>query len=150
MIPAPRRLFAFYRYTAKASGPLATTRKETVGDQSITLEPGEYLRAAYEVLAFNDDGEPYVLSKGTLVRANELPGFVGVGQTARDDAPIVQMIPAIDWVVWRVDQGGPWSNRVVAWGLTSDGAVVALEADGNGLVENADLRGPLFRRRPTH
>ncbi|WP_288438177.1 hypothetical protein [uncultured Gordonia sp.] len=83
-----------------------------------------------DVVAFTDDGVPYVLDTehGRLTR--------GRGSITVDDARVVSVMPAPDHVVtWTLDDGSRITEPLVGWGLRVDGTVVALATDPSGDVE---------------
>jgi hypothetical protein len=85
-----------------------------------------------DVVAWGDDGEPLIMGDRGLKVASAMSNFTGLGESS--SGQIVSMIPASDWLVWRVEDGRPWSARLCAWGLKPDGTVVPLEPDSEGLV----------------
>lgn len=135
MITAPPNLAAVYRIKGD-SLEIHPARREFVYDRAIDLAPGEYLICRDAVVAFDDEGEPLVVRDGKLAPASDGPNYVGIGEP---QAPrVVQIVPADDWVIWRVDNDGPWSTRLAAWGLTASGNVVPLQTDDSGLVLEFD------------
>lgn len=153
MIKAPPGLLAKYKYKSESHIGCRKARVEHVGDTEVPCEAGEYISGHNNVIAWDEDGEPLVIGeRGRLQSALRHSNFVGVEQSER---AIVQLIPATDWVIWRVEPSGEvWGERLVAWALCADGAVRPLETDSHGCVDTPGETEQIFVRhasdgRPT-
>jgi len=118
MIPARRGLAARFKITDRTG-------------------EGKHAYSSLPVEAWSDDGGALVVGEksGDLERADNYGNFVGVCEETYPE--IVALIPAGAWRVEHTDKAGaePWSEPLVAWGLSVDGAVYPIASDGNGDTE---------------
>lgn len=142
MIPARKGLKAAYRMKSteyRSGAPIDAVRKGWVGERSVELQPGEHITIQQPVEAWSDDGEPMVIDDqtGKLIEATSYNNFLGVCMSDNEDP--VQLMPALGWRVWRIDEKGePWFATLVAWALCADGSIFPMETDDNGDVQKLD------------
>jgi hypothetical protein len=115
---------------------------------SWTIKDGTTRREIFDVLAFDEDGAPYVLGgekQGyALVLASALRGFEGIWPD--EDKPYVAALPGNGWRVEHTgDDGQKWSEPVVCWAVTSSGYAEAMVSDGGGGTESAAVAGEEVR-----
>jgi hypothetical protein len=122
MIPAPPGLVARFRHVRSEDG-----------------SEYDYPRA---IVAFDDEGSPYVIPDDgeRLVPAQSYSNYVGFGKAP--ESPIVSLIPAGGWRMERADaeDDEPYSAPLVGWALLADGRVVPLDTDRIGEVGEASGR----------
>ncbi|MFI9262735.1 hypothetical protein ACIGT4_34280 [Streptomyces sioyaensis] len=97
------------------------------------------------VHAWNDDGEPLVLWRNELQRAQNIEGFKEV----RERRQIVGVVPGGGWMTeWQdPSEGTSFADPVVAWAVYSDGDARAIDTDADG---EAVLLSPTAKHRRTY
>ncbi|MES9512042.1 hypothetical protein ABWJ92_37620 [Streptomyces sp. NPDC000609] len=82
------------------------------------------------VHAWSDDGEPLVLWRNGLQRAQNIEGFKEV----RERRQIVGVVPGGGWMTeWKdPSEGTSSADPVVAWAVYSDGDARAIDTDADG------------------
>lgn len=88
------------------------------------------------IVAWSDDGEPLVVGPQGLITAWSLAGYDSVleGQPRS----IVTAVPGGGWLIDCVDQdGGTWTDVIVAWAVYSDGSMAPLGTDQHGVTSDA-------------
>ncbi|MFJ1618716.1 hypothetical protein ACIODT_40525 [Streptomyces sp. NPDC088251] len=82
------------------------------------------------VHAWDDEGEPLVLWRNELRRAQNIEGFKEV----RERRQIVGVVPGGGWMTeWQdPSEGTSFADPVVAWAVYSDGDARAIDTDADG------------------
>ena len=98
------------------------------------------------VHAWDDEGEPLVLWRNELRRAQTLEGFKSV----RERRQIVGVAPGGGWMTeWQdPNEGTSFADPVVAWAVYSDGEAIAIDTDSSG--EAMPLSACVKDRRTYH
>jgi hypothetical protein len=98
------------------------------------------------VHAWDDEGEPLVLWRNELRRAQTIEGFKAV----RERRQIVGVVPGGGWMTeWQdPSEGTSFADPVVAWAVYSDGSAIAIDTDSSG--EAMPLSASVKDRRTYH
>jgi hypothetical protein len=114
---------------------IANPRPELVARYAHEDAAGTYFTIR-PIIAWDDNGEPLVVSdtSGRLMPARNVAGFAGVIEDP--DPQLVAVVPAGGWQAEHTATDGTVAvTPLAAWGLRSDGTLVALDVDGIGHVE---------------
>ncbi|MEU9322014.1 hypothetical protein [Streptomyces sp. NPDC048295] len=97
------------------------------------------------VHAWSDEGEPLVLWRNGLQRAQDIEGFKEV----RERRQIVGVVPGGGWMTeWQdPNEGTLFADPVVAWAVYSDGDARAIDTDADG---DAVQLPPFVKNRRTY
>ncbi|MFD8258686.1 hypothetical protein ACFV19_07010 [Streptomyces griseoluteus] len=116
----------------------------TVPTEAI-FDRGSLPDGSLPVDAWDDEGEPLVLWRNALRRAQHIEGFRGV----RERRQIVGVVPGGGWMTeWQdPDDGASFADPVVAWAVYSDGEARAIDTDSSG---EAVLLSPSIKDRRTY
>ncbi|MFB7609822.1 hypothetical protein [Streptomyces gardneri] len=101
----------------------------TVPTEAI-FERGHLPDESRPVHAWGDEGEPLVLWRNELRRAQNIEGFKEV----RERRQIVSVVPGGGWMTeWQEPgEGTLFADPVVAWVVYSDGEARAIDTDSSG------------------
>lgn len=87
------------------------------------------------VVAWDDEGTPFVLGKTGLVPAWKVGT---VRRVARDASPAVGAVPGGGWMIdCEGDDGVGWTLPILAWTIHADGSATPLTTDADGLTSDA-------------
>jgi len=121
MIPAPAGIHANYK-----------------------LDNGRWTHS--RVVAFDDDGDPYIVWRNGLVNAKSRPGFGGLEDF---DDEYSSLIPGAGWsVVWTYDDGSTETQPVIGWAVKNGWSVVPLVIVDDVSVEDLDMTSDKYRLVP--
>lgn len=86
------------------------------------------------VIAWNDDGQPLVAGKRSLVPAHSLTNFDGI--VSPDVSPTVGTIPGNGWrAEFTASDGSTFSDPIIAFAVRADGTGVPLQVGADGDVD---------------